>query len=142
MLNTLLYKNKEVKSRFLPGKKQLFFISAVVLLQMKRSVIPIFIGTAFYLLPTISCAQKIAGGGFHSLAICSDSTIRAWGYNNYGELGNGTNTDSNFPVQVGSLTGITAIAGGVDHSLALKNNGTVWASGSNAFGSLGNGNNT
>jgi len=87
MLNTLFYKNKEVKSRlsrsfqeFFSGKKQIFLITAVVLLQMKRSAIPlvpifsgIFIGTAFYLLPTISYSQKIAGGGYHSLAVCGDS---------------------------------------------------------------------
>ena len=59
-----------------------------------------------------------------------------------GQLGNGTNTDSNVPVQVSSLTGITAIAGGGDHSLALKNDGTVWAWGWNGYGQLGNGTNT
>ena len=71
-----------------------------------------------------------------------DGTVWAWGGNEYGELGNGTNTDSNVPVQVSGLTGITAIAGGGSHSLALKQDGTVWAWGGNEYGELGNGTNT
>jgi hypothetical protein len=43
------------------------------------------------------------------------------------------------PVQVSSLTGITAIAAGGFHSIFLKNDGTVWAVGYNAFGQLGDG---
>ena len=82
------------------------------------------------------------GAYYHSLAIFNDSTARAWGYNLYGQLGNGTNTDSNVPVPVSALTGITAISGGWRHSLALKNNGTVWAWGINNYGELGNGTNT
>src|SRR5437773_1609653 len=111
-------------------KNQVIFISAIVLLQ-----------TASCILPTISYAQKIAGGYEHSLAVCTDSTLRAWGYNNRGQLGIGSTTNSNIPVQVSTLTGIIAIAAGYWHSLALKNDGTVWAWGSNYYGDLGNGTN-
>jgi alpha-tubulin suppressor-like RCC1 family protein len=83
----------------------------------------------------------IAGGGHHSLALNNDGTVWAWGSNDSGQLGNGTNTDSNVPVQVSGLTGITAIAAGWDHSLALKNGGTVWAWGHNGDGELGDGTN-
>jgi hypothetical protein len=72
----------------------------------------------------------------------NDGTVWAWGYNGDGELGNGTNTDSNVPVPVSGLSGITAIAGGGYHSLALKNDWTVWAWGYNEYGQLGNGTNT
>jgi alpha-tubulin suppressor-like RCC1 family protein len=99
--------------------------------------------TALLAPPTISSAQLIAGGYAHSLAVCSDSTVRAWGSNSWGQLGNGTtNSGSNVPVQVSSLTGITDIAGGGGHSLALKNDGGVWAWGRNSYGQLGNGTNT
>lgn len=88
-------------------------------------------------------AQIIAGGGRHSIAICTDSLVWAWGTNSVGELGNGTNTESNIPTQVSSLTSIIKTAEGVEsHSLALKNDGTVWAWGYNLNGQLGNGNNT
>jgi len=89
--------------------------------------------------------KAIAAVGFHSLALQSDGTVWAWGDNAYGELGNGTYTNSNTPVQVlgpggvGFLTGVAALAGGAYHSLALKSDGTVWAWGQNTSGELGNG---
>jgi len=42
----------------------------------------------------------VAGGSAHSLALKSDGTVWAWGWNGYGQLGNGTTTDSSVPVQV------------------------------------------
>ncbi|HLG35913.1 MAG TPA: T9SS type A sorting domain-containing protein, partial [Bacteroidia bacterium] len=46
------------------------------------------------------------------------------------------------PVQVNTLTGITAVAGGAAHSLFLKNDNTVWACGRNWLGQLGDGTTT
>ena len=88
-------------------------------------------------------AQSIAAGGWHSLAICNDSTVKAFGENASGQLGDGTTTDRNTPVTVAGLAGIVAVSGGGDqleaHSVALKRNGTVWCWGSNLYGGLGNG---
>ena len=72
----------------------------------------------------------------------SDGTVWAWGRNFYGELGNGTNIESHFPVQVIGLTGVTSISAGPLHTVALKSNGTVWAWGHNWVGELGNGTTT
>ena len=69
----------------------------------------------------------IAGGGDHSLALKSDGTVWAWGWNGYGQLGDGSTTNRLTPVPVSGLTGVVAIAGGDYHSLALKSDGTVWA---------------
>ncbi|MCX6875987.1 MAG: cadherin-like beta sandwich domain-containing protein [Verrucomicrobia bacterium] len=84
----------------------------------------------------------VAAGGSHSLALCSDGTLAAWGYNNYGQLGNNGTTNGNVPVQVdqsGVLAGksITAIAAGDSHCLALCADGTLCAWGSNNQGQLG-----
>src|SRR5919112_1171963 len=65
--------------------------------------------------------------------------VWAWGGNELGALGDGTNTDSNTPVQVSGLSGVQAVAAGELHSLALKNDGSVWAWGSNGIGQLGDG---
>ncbi|MDQ4062877.1 MAG: hypothetical protein M3122_03070, partial [Actinomycetota bacterium] len=87
--------------------------------------------------------EAIAAGAEHALALNDDGTVWAWGYNFFGQLGNGTTTDSsNKPVQVSELDGIKAIAAGGSFSLALKNNGTVWAWGNNWFGQLGDGTST
>ena len=90
-------------------------------------------------LSNLISAQPIDGGMEHSLAICTNQTVMAWGRNTFGELGNGNNNISKVPVYVNSLTGITAISGGRYHSLALNTNGTVWAWGRNVDGGLGNG---
>jgi alpha-tubulin suppressor-like RCC1 family protein len=68
----------------------------------------------------------------------------AWGYNNVGQLGDGTTTTSLTPVGVNLPAGttVTAVSGGVDHSLALTSTGQVLAWGDNTYGELGNGTNT
>ena len=77
----------------------------------------------------------------HSLVICSDQTVRAWGDGVDGQLGNGANLPSNVPVQVVGQAGALALAAGRYHSLGLKEDGTVWAWGGNPHGQLGNGTN-
>ncbi|MDR6999281.1 HYR domain-containing protein [Neobacillus niacini] len=90
----------------------------------------------------------IAAGEFHNLALLNDGTVLTWGNNEYGQLGDGTNTSSNVPVQVlgtggsGFLNNVVAIAAGGFHSLALLNDGTVVGWGNNESGQLGDGNNT
>lgn len=104
----------------------------------------------FFLLPLLffslfelpsGYAQSIAGGGLHTLTVCTDGTVRACGYNAYGQLGIGTadSTIHSTPVQITSLFGVTAVAAGNEHSLFLKNDGTVWACGRNDLGQLGDG---
>ena len=90
----------------------------------------------------------IAGGWAHTIALKYDGTVWTFGYNTDGQLGDGTNIDSNTPVQVvgpggvGNLTDIIAIACGYGHTIALKSDGTVWTFGRNDDGELGNGTNT
>ena len=85
----------------------------------------------------------MAGGNAHSLALCSDGTLAAWGYNASGQLGNNSTTNSSVPVAVntaGVLAGKTVVAmsAGGGHSLALCADGTLAAGGNNAYGQLGN----
>ena len=84
----------------------------------------------------------VAAGAYHSLALLEDGTLLAWGYNGYGQLGDGTNTTKYSPVRVrvasgAPLTGIVAIAAGEQFSLALRSDGTVWTWGYNGEGQLG-----
>jgi alpha-tubulin suppressor-like RCC1 family protein len=82
----------------------------------------------------------IGAGDENSVALKADGSVWAWGRNDRGQLGNGTNTDSDVPVLVSGLSsGVTAIADGRDFSLALKSDGSVWGWGNNFNSQLGNG---
>lgn len=85
---------------------------------------------------------KVAAGGSHSLALCSDGTLVAWGFNSTGQLGDSSTTMRDTPVAVrstGALAGKTVIsvAAGISHSLALCSDGTLVAWGWNGYGQLG-----
>jgi alpha-tubulin suppressor-like RCC1 family protein len=89
----------------------------------------------------------IAAGPFHNLALCSDGTVVAWGYNNYGQLGTGDKATSRVPVVVnpiGALAGkqVVAVAAAAYHSFALCADGTLAAWGYNDEGELGDGTTT
>jgi alpha-tubulin suppressor-like RCC1 family protein len=93
---------------------------------------------------TLSPVTDIAAGGSHSLFVAAGA-VWACGLNVFGQLGNGTTTNSIqgvVPVLNASggqfTTGAIAVAAGLDHSLALIN-GSVWAWGLNNIGQLGNG---
>jgi len=90
-------------------------------------------------LSNVMNAQPIAAGNFHSLFLCTGGAAQAVGWNENGQLGDGTTVDQSTPVQVSGLTGITSLAAGGYHSLFLKNDGTVWVVGDNDFGQLGDG---
>jgi hypothetical protein len=85
---------------------------------------------------------EVATGHYHSLALRSDGTVRAWGYNAFGQLGDGTTTNRRSPITVSGLTNVVHIAGGRDMSYAVRSDGTVWAWGLNSDGSIGDGTTT
>ena len=84
-----------------------------------------------------SRVADISAGGTHNLALIDDQTVRAWGNNQKGQLGIGSDINSLIPVEVPGLSEIIAISSGFDFSLALKNDGTVYSFGSNEFNQLG-----
>ncbi|WP_295396161.1 RCC1 domain-containing protein [uncultured Thiodictyon sp.] len=90
---------------------------------------------------------QVSAGRLHTCALATDGTAACWGYNGYGALGNGTNTDSLFPVAVevsGVLNGKTLaqVSAGDSYTCALATDGTAACWGYNWYGQLGNGANT
>ena len=69
----------------------------------------------------------------------SQATLWTWGYNLYGQLGDGTIIHKSSPVQVGAMTTWATVAGGSNHSVAIKTDGTLWSWGYNLYGQLGDG---
>ncbi len=89
-------------------------------------------------------ASAIAGGGLHSLAVGSNGLLYAWGYNAYGQVGNGTTTVQKTPVQIPLPVGVdpVAIAGGMDSSYMIGSDGKLYSWGYSGDGELGNGGTT
>ena len=84
---------------------------------------------------------RLAAGSNHSLFVRRDGSLWAVGSNANGQLGDGTNTDKNAPVQVLS-SGVVDVVAGNSHSLFLKEDGSLWAMGLNSAGQLGDGTTT
>jgi len=95
-----------------------------------NSNLPVHVNGLVHIVSVVSGDQSFA-------ALRDDGTVWCWGYNNYGQLGDGSTTSRDIPVQVSGLTDVIAIAGGLAHTLAIKRDGTVWAWGYNAYGQLG-----
>ena len=118
---------------------------------LARSNVPIAVKTTGTPMDGKVVKQVEGGGryeGSHSIALASDGTVYTWGFNQYGQLGDNTTTNSRSPIAVQvagtPLAGktIVQIAAGADHSLALDSGGALYAWGSNAYGQLGNGTTT
>jgi alpha-tubulin suppressor-like RCC1 family protein len=90
----------------------------------------------------ITGATAITAGAYHTCAVLGDSTLRCWGQNDLGQLGDGTLTSSSAPVTVRGITGATGVRGGGSHTCALLVDGTVQCWGSNYQGQLGDGTTT
>src|SRR5262249_10579336 len=74
----------------------------------------------------------------------ADGTVRCWGANPDGELGNGTTslTPTPMPVAVHGLDDVTSVVAGEGHVFAVLSDGTVAAWGANRCGELGDGTTT
>ncbi|UXI68015.1 hypothetical protein [Tahibacter amnicola] len=86
-----------------------------------------------------SGVTAISAGATHTCAI-HNGAARCWGYDGYGQLGNGVLNDAQLTpaAVVGLESGVTAIAAGEDISCAIAN-GSVYCWGANYFGDLGAG---
>ncbi len=82
-------------------------------------------------------------GGYHMIGIKTDGSIYAWGFNGYGQIGDGTTNNSDVPILIDSDSW-TKITAGIHHTLGIKNNDAIrlYGWGRNIEGQLGNGNNT
>jgi alpha-tubulin suppressor-like RCC1 family protein len=92
---------------------------------------------------TVSDIAVAGGNGPHTIALCTDGTLRSWGYNGYGQLGLNNTTTYTTPQTV-SIAGSPTIskiwaAGPQSYgvSFAEDTSGYIWSCGYNAYGQLG-----
>lgn len=84
--------------------------------------------------------MRLAGSALDGFALKADGTAWGWGFNDQGQLGDGTTTTRSAPVQVAGLSGLTAVATAKDHGLAVQGGtGQVWAWGADNYHQLGDG---
>jgi alpha-tubulin suppressor-like RCC1 family protein len=92
--------------------------------------------------------STVAGGDLHTIALkdvkvpTTGGALWAWGFNQNGQLGNGSLIDKTIPTQVGSAKDWISVATGKAHSVAVNAKGQLWAWGRNVDGQVGDGSTT
>ncbi len=93
-------------------------------------------GCAFDTAGCLGVTSVVQGGRF-TCAVLTDRTVRCWGRNQRGQLGDGTTVDRLAAAPVTDLTGVTALGLGGSHACAVLTDGSVKCWGWNAYGQLG-----
>jgi alpha-tubulin suppressor-like RCC1 family protein len=88
--------------------------------------------------------QALVSSWRNSGALMADGTYYDWGYNEAGQLGNGTTAFSTLPVLVPLRATVTDVSlggssGSNGQTLAILSDGSIWAWGQGGFGQLGDG---
>jgi alpha-tubulin suppressor-like RCC1 family protein/pimeloyl-ACP methyl ester carboxylesterase len=90
----------------------------------------------------LSNVTAIAAGATHTCARISNSTVKCWGANANGQVGNNTTTQRLQPAVVSGLSTATGITLGASHSCAKLSDNTVKCWGLNTSGQIGDGTTT
>jgi alpha-tubulin suppressor-like RCC1 family protein len=111
--------------------------------QLGNGVATSSIDTALAVVGLESGVAAIRAGNNHTCALLNSGGVKCWGDNDYGQLGNGDNTDSNVPVDVtGATSGVSAITAGATHTCLVTTEGGARCWGRNNRGQLGDDTNT
>jgi alpha-tubulin suppressor-like RCC1 family protein len=89
--------------------------------------------------PGESTWRWAATGSDHSMALRSDGSLWAWGFNGYGQLGDGTETGTSQPKRIGTNITWQTVATGGRRTVAVRSDGTMWSWGDNREGQNGDG---
>jgi alpha-tubulin suppressor-like RCC1 family protein len=110
--------------------------------QLGSSSISLSGSTKAISVPGLSSVQQISTRGRSTCSLLEDGSVRCWGSNTTGQLGNGTLVNSTTPVAVSNLTNVAKVIVGTTHACAILAQGTVRCWGNNGSGQLGDGTKT
>ena len=82
----------------------------------------------------------VSAGGALTCAILDNNTVKCWGYNGYGQIGDGSTDHRNSPaaVDLGASETAMAISTGKNHACAILNDNSLKCWGYNNYGTIGN----
>jgi len=92
--------------------------------------------------PWAGNVTSLTAGGYHTCVLIDDGTAWCWGYNGYGQLGDGTGSSRSQPAQVPGLGPIAELHAGYKHTCARLVDSSVWCWGRNDGGQVGDGTTT
>ena len=82
--------------------------------------------TQFVCLPQAERWERVAAGGIHVLGLTRNGALRTLGFNQRGQLGNGTTNSHTTPVEIASDRTWIAVGAGGFFSVALATDGSLW----------------
>lgn len=85
---------------------------------------------------------QVAAGGNHACALLGDQTLKCWGQNVHGQLGDGSTTEHITPVAVSGLSSVRQVSAGFGHTCAVTHANTPYCWGMNWYGQVGDGSST
>lgn len=83
--------------------------------------------------------RTLVAGGFHACVLQRDATVACWGRNDFGQLDNGSRTDTRTAIEIPDLDDVAQIGAGLENTCVRLSNGLVRCWGANPFGQLGDG---
>ncbi|HEX2660379.1 MAG TPA: hypothetical protein VHU40_18995 [Polyangia bacterium] len=76
-------------------------------------------------IPALAGVRDVSAGDSHTCALMNDGTVRCWGYNQYGQLGDGTTVGHQAPAPVAGLVGVRQLASGYMDTCAILTDGRL-----------------